>query len=284
MELHDINCALVDKDGVLCREEQVLPSGRELWLAARSRNIKLAVLSNTSRLSGNTLSRNLRSWWGLPSLEVITAVDDTVSYLREHPSRGQLKDMNVCVMGSEGLRSAIEDVGIALADDKWDGKKWKEVPSDVVCGLDTSGTYDGMSRAWNAVRQGARLVAANSDLSYRSSSGVELPAAGPSLAYLATAKNDGKPDMVLGKPHISMAEQALHRFGMTPESARIAVIGDNIREDMGLAANLRESGWQAEGWLVLTGVATAEHTNHPHVQRVFEDIREITQALLASRR
>lgn len=284
MEPHEINCVLLDKDGVLMNGNVVLPGAREFIEQARTSSIATTILSNTSRLTGSALARIIREKIGVSDLkdeEVVTAVDVTMQYLRERPSREHAEDVLLNVVGEDGFIEAMHDAGFTIVNDRWKNGNWQVLPTDVVNGLDTSCTYEKLAQSWNAVRLGARLISVNSDRSYRSASGAELPASGAQLAYLATAKMNGRPDIVLGKPNVEIAEVALMRMHHSKAGARIAVIGDNIREDIGLATQLRMAGWQAEGWLVLTGVATKEQCDDPSINRVFEDIRAITQALLA---
>lgn len=281
MESSEINALLVDKDGVLVREKSVLPGAQEFLAEVRKQGMKSIVLSNTSRLTGPGVARQMRERFGIADFldeEALTAVDVTLQYLREHPSRKRLEDVCIAVEGETDLRTAIREAGFSVVNDAW-SNKWSSAPTDVVAGLDTSTNYEKLSRAWNAVRLGSRLIGVNSDRSYSSASGVELPAAGATLAYLATAKNDGKPDAILGKPQVGIGEVALQRMGLNRETARIAVIGDNLREDMGLACNLREAGWQAEGWMMLTGVTRKEQCDHPNIQRVFTDLRAVMRML-----
>lgn len=286
MELQEINCVLLDKDGVLMNGNTVLPGAREFVEQARSNSMPTTILSNTSRLTGPALARVIREKIGVSDLkdeEVVTAVDITIQYLREHPSRACPEDVRLHVVGEEGFIEAMQDAGFAVVNDQWKHGNWQVLPTDVVNGLDTHSTYEKLAPPWNAVRLGARLISVNSDRSYRSASGAELPAAGAQLAYLATAKEDGRPDIVLGKPHVEIAEVALGRMHLSKTAARIAVIGDNIREDMGLATQLHDAGWKAEGWMMLTGVTTKDECNHFAISRVFMDLRETMNALFSQR-
>ncbi|MDO8468528.1 MAG: HAD-IIA family hydrolase [Candidatus Peribacter sp.] len=286
MELQEINCVLLDKDGVLMNGNTVLPGAQEFVEQARKNSMPTTILSNTSRLTGQALARVIREKIGVSDLkdeEVVTAVDVTMQYLREHPSRERPEDVLLHVVGEDGFIEAMQDAGFAVANDQWKNGNWAVLPTDVVNGLDTHSTYEKLAPAWNAVRLGARLISVNSDRSYRSASGAELPAAGAQLAYLATAKENGRPDIVLGKPNVEIAEVALGRMHLSKTTARIAVIGDNLREDMGLATQLNDAGWKAEGWMMLTGVTAKDQCNHAAISRVFMDLRETMKALFSQR-
>lgn len=282
--VRDINVMILDNDGVLRREKLQLDGVPELYQCLERRRMHHVLLSNNSRVTSAGLVKQMRTF-GVSDFRpehAMTSAEGAAAWLKEHPSTERPEDMRVFAVGEEGVEQSLRAAGFTLANDQWDGKGWSQRPTDVVVGFHTKMDYaTTMAPAWNAIRKGARWVHTNGDISYRNERGEELPANGAQLAYLATTGK--QPSAVIGKPEIGMAEAALHRMGMTAEQARIAVVGDNLVEDMQLAHNLRQAGWQAEGWMVLTGVTTEEQANHPQVQRVFDDIRSITRALLVAR-
>ncbi len=282
--MRDINTMILDNDGVLRREKEQMEGVVEFFQCLKQRNMHHVLLSNNSRVTSDGLVKQMQKFGvsGFGRDQAMTSAEGAAAWIMEHPSTECPEDMRVFVVGEEGVFRSLEEVGLALANDQWDGKTWRSRPTDVVVGFDTKMDYPNkMAPAWNAIRNGARWVQTNGDISYRNESLEELPANGAQQSYFATTGK--QPAIVIGKPEIGMAEAALHRMGMTPEQARIAVVGDNLVEDMGLAQNLRQAGWQAEGWMVLTGVTTAEQAQNPLVQRVFDDIRGITRALLVAR-
>jgi len=285
MEIGDVNVVILDNDGVLRREKLQLPGVPELYQAMDRKAIQSVLLSNNSRVTSEGLVKQMRQF-GVSDFrreQAMTSAEGAAAWLVEHPSTKRPEDMRVFAVGEDGVFQALREVGLALANDQWNGKKWNPLPTDVVVGFDTMMDYaTKMAPAWNAIRHGVRWVHTNGDTSYRNAEGEELPANGAQLAYLASTGR--QPAAVIGKPNIGMAEAALHRMGQTKERACIAVVGDNLVEDMGLATRLYDAGWKAEGWLVLTGVTDAEYANDPRVQRIFEDIRAVTQALLSTGR
>jgi HAD superfamily hydrolase (TIGR01450 family) len=272
-----INSIILDNDGVLRREGEQLPGVPELYRAMTVQDVRNVLLSNNSRVTSDGLIDQLRKFGveNVKAEQAMTSAEGTAAWLKEHPSA---EEMRVCVVGEQGVVTALGNQGIRIVNDEWDGKRWRTFPTDVVCGFDTKLDYEKLRKAWNAIREGdARFIGTNGDISYRGPGGAELPANGAALAYLSTAGK--QPDAVIGKPEIGMAEAALHRMGRTKEDARIAVIGDNRVEDVGLAENLRAAGWDAEAWVVLTGVLKREQCEDPAIQRVFDDIRSVTRAL-----
>jgi len=285
MKISEVNVAILDNDGVLRREGLQLPGVPELYQAMDRLRIQNVLLSNNSRVTSEGLVRQMQKFGvsGFRREQAMTSAEGAAAWIKEHPSTERPEDMRVFAVGEEGVFQSLQDVGLSLVNEQWDGKKWDPLPTDVVVGFDTKMDYaTKMAPAWNAIRHGARWVHTNGDISYRNEAGEELPANGAQLQYLSSTGR--QPAVVIGKPDIGMAEAALHRMGQTKRQAHIAVIGDNPVEDMELAENLHKAGWKAEGWMVLTGVTTAEQASHLHVQRIFEDIRAVTQALLSTER
>ena len=275
------NVMILDNDGVLRREGLQLPGVVELFVELERSHIQSVLLSNNSRVTSDGLVRQMHKF-GVSSFQpdqAMTSAEGAAAWVKQHPSAEKPEDMRVFAVGEEGVFRALQQEGIALANGDWDEKAlhWKSLPTDVVMGFapESMDYRKTMAGAWSAIRQGSRWIHTNGDISYRNERGDELPANGAQLAYLASTGK--QPATVIGKPDTGMAEAALHRMGMTPDKAHIAVVGDNLTEDMELAERLRQAGWDAEGWMVLTGVTTREQSRHPSVQKVFEDIRAITE-------
>lgn len=149
-----------------------------------------------------------------------------------------------------------------------------------MCGFSKSIDYEKLSGGWSAVRQGARLIGTNADREFAGEDGLLMPANGAALAYLSTA---GKEPIVIGKPGIAMAELALEKLGAEKNSARVAVLGDTIDQDVMLAENLKNAGWNAEAWVVLTGVlGLTEAESDPRIARIFDRITQVREQILLS--
>jgi glycerol 3-phosphatase-2 len=116
-------------------------------------------------------------------------------------------------------------------------------PADaVVVGFHRDFDFDGLTRAADAVRGGARFVATNLDPTYPIDGGV-VPGAGALAAAVATAA--GHQPEGAGKPAKPMAELVRVRYGDTG-----VVVGDRPTTDGAFAGTL---GWPFA--LVLSGVA-----------------------------
>jgi 4-nitrophenyl phosphatase len=153
----------------------------------------------------------------------------------------------VMVLGSEGILSALDEVGVPVTDDP-------RQATALLVGLDWDLSYDRLTRAADAVRMGARFIATNTDPTYPVADGL-LPGGGACVA--AVAVTTGVAPEVAGKPNPPM--RALLRARGIGEAW---VIGDRVDTDIAMA--VAEEDWHSI--LVLTGVtppeqaALADHT------------------------
>lgn len=274
---------LCDIDGVIRREGRPIEGVSSFFQALHRSSIRASLLSNNSRQRGSDVVQMLRK----PGFDVdagdlpggLSSADATAMWMREHPSS---ESPAVYVVGDTGIRDALREIGIPLVDDTWDGERWREtVPTDVVSGFSKGIDYSKLAGAWNAIRQGARFIGTNPDLEYRGEGGLLLPANGAALGYLRTA---GQEPVVIGKPGIGMGEIALSSMGATKQDAQVVVLGDTIDQDVALANNLREAGWNAEAWVVLTGVLDqAKAECEPNIARIFQNISDLRQKIFSTK-
>jgi len=130
--------------------------------------------------------------------------------------------------------------------------------------------FDGLTRAADAARAGARFVATNMDPTYPIHGGV-VPGAGALVAAVATAA--GRAPEVAGKPEGPMADLVRSRYGNAG-----VVIGDRPSTDGAFAAAL---GWPFA--LVMSGVAGSvggEPVPDPAPPFVADDLVRLAPLLL----
>ncbi len=128
------------------------------------------------------------------------------------------------VLAGDGVLEALAARGILVVP---------EGPADaVVVGLTRDFTYERLTRAVTAVRQGARLVGTNEDATYPTPEGL-VPGAGSLLAAVVTAA--GVEPEVAGKPHRATADAIAARV---PAGDLRVMVGDRPSTDGALAAQL----------------------------------------------
>lgn len=140
----------------------------------------------------------------------------------------------VLACAGPGVVEALEEYGLRVVDSG---------PVDaVVVGFHRDFDFDGLTRAADAARAGARYVATNLDPTYPIDGGM-VPGAGALAAAVSTAA--GRTPEVAGKPEAPMVDLVRSRYGNAG-----VMIGDRPSTDGAFAAAL---GWPFA--LVLSGVA-----------------------------
>lgn len=251
-----------DLDGVLYRGKSPIPGAAEVVDRLRNHGLRIVFATNnaTATVAGRLARMRALGVEASPD-ELITSAVVTAEYLVEEGWRGS----TAFVIGKEGIRHALEEVGIRLVD----GSAAR--PDLVVVSGDDRFTYEAMGIAASAVRNGAHFVASNDDATFPAPEGL-LPGAGAIVASIVIAS--GRAPVVIGKPHRPMMEAARRRL----EGCRlIAVVGDQPATDL---AGAREMGWATV--LVLSGVTDAEAAQalDPTPDAVFPTIVEFGELIL----
>jgi 4-nitrophenyl phosphatase len=226
-----------DLDGVIWRGEEPIPGAAEAVTALRAAGCTVGFMSNNSSVPVGEVAAKLgRFGIEVPEWQVLTSAMAAADLLVETmppPAR-------ILACAGPGVFEALTGAGYEVVTDG---------PADaVVVGFHRTFDFDGLQRAADAVRSGARFVATNLDATYPIPGGL-LPGAGAIVAAVATAS--GRTPEVAGKPAPPAAAMVLHRLG-----ARGVVVGDRPTTDGALAEQL---GWPFA--LVLSGVAS--HTPGP---------------------
>ena len=138
------------------------------------------------------------------------------------------------MVGGDGLAEALGERNVDLV-------RIDDGPDAVVVGRSLTLDFAELAEASNAIRDGARFIATNTDATFPTPHGLE-PGAGALVAYLEVAS--GKKGEPAGKPAAPMADLLTARFGQAG-----AVVGDRPDTDGLFAERLG-----VEFILVLSGV------------------------------
>ncbi|MFC6725169.1 NTP transferase domain-containing protein, partial [Halobium palmae] len=149
--LDGIEAAFVDLDGTVYLDDEPLDGAREAVAALREGGVDVYFLSNnSSRWKTDYAERLDRLGIPVDPEHVLLSTDGVINYLRSVNSRG------VYVVGTEAMRTAIENHGVPVVDEGGD-------PSHVVVGFDTELTYEKVREATLAIRDGAEFLLAHPD-------------------------------------------------------------------------------------------------------------------------
>jgi 5'-nucleotidase len=249
---------LMDMDGVLVHEEELIPGADRFITRLRELGLPFLVLTNNSIYTRRDLAARLRATGlDVPEEAIWTSALAAARFLQDQRPQG-----SAFVIGEAGLTTALHASGYTLTD---------RHPDYVVLGETRTYSFERITRAIRLIDDGARFIATNPDATGPSVDG-PLPATGSVAALISRAT--GVEPYYVGKPNPLMMRSALNAIDAHSESA--AMIGDRMDTDIvsGLEAGM-------ETVLVLTGVTTlADAERHPYrASRIVDSIADLVQEL-----
>src|SRR5258706_756489 len=177
---------LIDMDGVIYRENQLIPGAGEFGQALSALGTRFLFLTNNSAPTPEDLAVRLKHLGvqGLSAKHFYTSALNTADFLSETDP-----GCTVFVIGEGGLLTALHERKIA--SDAID-------PRYVVVG-EGAATMERLAKAHECVERGARLLATNPDNWCPVSSDKTRPGAGATAAFLEAST--GRRAYFLGKPN-----------------------------------------------------------------------------------
>lgn len=222
---------ICDLDGVIYRGRTALPGAPEALQRLKDSGAHVLFVTNNSTRSPTDSAKKIREVTGVEvdPVDVLTSAEASATTLGP-------EDSPVMVIGESGIVEAVRGRSLELTADP-------DQARSVVVGLFRDVRYDDIDRAADAVRQGARFVATNTDGTFPTADGMK-PGSGAIVAAIAVVA--GREPEVCGKPHPPMRDLIKSR----EVGDEVWVIGDRVDTDIALADG--ESGWKSI--LVLSGV------------------------------
>jgi len=252
-------------DGVIYREDQLIPGAVELIEMFNTHGIPFLFLTNNSTPTPEDLVVKMRHLGidGLAVRHFYTSAMNTADFLAE-----TYPESTAFVLGEGGLLAALKEAGIA--NDAID-------PDFVIVG-EGYPSLEKLNRAHGFIERGARLVATNPDNWCPVESGKTRPGAGATTAYLEAST--GRTAYYLGKPNAYMYSRARRRMfgGNLEEAARhqVVMVGDTMETDV---RGSIEMGLRS--YLVLTGSTRLEDLPRYVYQptRILNSIKELADEI-----
>jgi NagD protein len=255
---------LIDMDGVIYRENHLIPGAAAFVDALLAANTPFLFLTNNSAPTPDDLAVRLSHLGikGLSGRHFYTSAMNTADFLSEMDP-----GCTVFVIGEGGIHSALHE---------------KKIPSDsinpryVVVGEGMT-TMERLSKAHEFIDRGARLLVTNPDNWCPVSADKTRPGAGATAAFLEAST--GRRAYFLGKPNGYMFHRArrnLARLALNPIE-RFVMIGDTMETDIRGAL---EADMQA--YLVLTGSTPLENVNDYVYQptRILASVADLTSEIV----
>ncbi len=222
---------LMDMDGVIVREEHLVPGADRFIARLRETGCPFLILTNNSIYTPRDLAARLRSLGlDVDGREIWTSALATARFLADQRPKG-----TAYVLGEAGLSTALYEAGYTQTDRN---------PDYVIIGETRTYSFERIQRAIRLIAGGARFIATNPDPTGPSSEG-PVPATGAVAALISRAT--GVDPYYVGKPNPLMMRSALN--AIDAHSEETVMIGD--RMDTDIVAGL-EAGMQTV--LVLTGI------------------------------
>jgi NagD protein len=232
---HTIETYLMDMDGVLVHQEQLIPDADRFVERLQETGHRFLVLTNNSIYTPRDLAARLAlTGLHVPEEAIWTSALATARFLHQQRPGG-----TAFVVGEAGLTTALHQIDYTLSE---------RDPDYVVLGETRSYSLEAITRAIRLIEGGARFIATNPDPTGPSPAGTQ-PATGAVAALISRAT--GVDPYFVGKPNPLMMRSALRAIDAHSEST--VMIGD--RMDTDIVAGM-EAGLQTI--LVLSGITTAE--------------------------
>jgi NagD protein len=251
-----IEAFLMDMDGVLVHQEQLIPGADRFVGRLQEAGRPFLVLTNNSIYTPRDLAARLSmSGLAVPPEAIWTSALATAQFLDNQRPNG-----TAYVVGEAGLTTALHEVGYILSE---------RDPDYVVLGETRSYSLQRITHAIRLIHAGARFIATNPDPAGPSPDGI-LPPTGAVAALISRAT--GVEPYFVGKPNPLMMREALRAIDAHSQST--VMIGD--RMDTDIVAGM-EAGM--ETILVLTGITTREMAERfPYrPSRIVESVADLVE-------
>lgn len=214
-----IQAVLIDIDGVLAVGGVPIPGapGAIHWL--EDQGIPHRFVSNSTRRSRRQIAERLnQAGFSIRVDQITTPVVAALRLLEE-------KEISACrLLMTDAARSEFLDAGITEAPEG--------AEAVIVGDAGSAFTFGILNGAFREINDGALFIALERDRYWMDEDGLTL-AAGPFVAALEYAT--GRAAVVTGKPSPDAFLSASAMMGVEPE--KTAMIGDDIRTDVGGAQN-----------------------------------------------
>lgn len=264
MTSSNIKAVILDMDGVLWSENDPIGDLPGIFDTISKKSLSVALATNNSTRTPIQYIERLRQY-GVYSLEPWQIITSSLALANDLarilPDKG-----DVFVIGENGLKAALLDVGFSVVDED----QAEEVVA-IAVGIDRKISFNKLRRASLLIRKGLPFYGTNPDKTFPTPEGLIL-GTGALLAALSTA-TDVNPS-IMGKPSPYMIALARQRLKSLPHET--LVVGDRLETDI--------AGGQADGCitaLVLSGVTSQEMAKsyHPSPDYIVKDLSTLLETI-----
>ncbi len=245
--LEPVECFLLDMDGTFYLGDHLLPGCMDFLQKLKETGRRALFVTNNSSQSAEAYRRKLQAM-GVPPpfLEVLTS-----GQAAGRQALALYPGQKPYVLGNAVLRQELADMGL----------RHQEVSPDfVLVGYDTTLDYPKLTKVCDLIRSGLPYMATHPDKNCPTEQGF-VPDIGAIIAFIQ-ASTDRMPDVIVGKPHRGIVEDALRITGTAPR--QLAVVGDRLYTDIAAGVN-----FGILSLLVLTGETRRQDLQNSPIQPDF---------------
>lgn len=206
---------LIDLDGTMYKGTDEIDGAAQFINYLNHHNIPHLYVTNNSTKTPDQVTEKLREMQidAKPD-EVVTSALATADYISE-----EQPNASVFMLGGNGLKTALTDAGLTVKTD--------EHVDYVVIGLDEEVTYEKLAVATLGVRNGAKFISTNPDISIPKERGF-LPGNGAITSVVSVST--GVQPQFIGKPETVIMDKALEILGL--DKTEVAMVGDLYDTDI----------------------------------------------------
>lgn len=211
--MEHIKGILIDLDGVLYLNQEVIPGACETVRALQAAGRPYRFVTNTTRMNRETIARHLEDLgFSATPEDIISPPVAAAGYMRQQGYE------RYHLLAAPELQEAF--TGLTAVDDRADVV--------VIGDLGRLFTFDRLNHAFRLILAGADMLALHKDRFWQTETGPQLDTG---AFVTALEYSSGKQATVVGKPERAFFEMALAALGLPAHS--VAMVGDSIETDIG---------------------------------------------------
>lgn len=212
---------IFDLDGTIYNGNELAPFSLEIINELEINEFEIIFFTNNSTKTRLEIVHKLEKLGIKTELDrVYTSSYATAKYLFSN------KISKVFLIGSIGFREELDNFSIEIVDSS-------DVQA-VVVGLDMEFNYYKISRALEAINNGAKLIVCNRDKNYPIENNVLRPGCNAMVnSILGSSDNKVDVDYLVGKPNVYLLENICNDWKL--DKNFIYIVGDNEESDIAMA-------------------------------------------------
>lgn len=250
---------LIDLDGTMYKGNEKIDGAAQFIEYLNKHQIPHLFVTNNSTKEPTEVAEKLKAM-GVDATadEVVTSALATAEYIAD-----EQPGASIYMLGGSGLEKALTQHHLKIKDE--------EYVDYVVIGLDEAVTYEKLATATLGVRNGAKFISTNKDVSIPKERGF-LPGNGAITSVVSVST--GVEPIFIGKPEPIIMNKALEILGL--DRSEVAMIGDLYDTDILSGINV-----DVDTIHVQTGVSTLDDVNQKAIPPTysFKDLNEVIKEL-----